>query len=388
MEIDLTGLVLPDRIEIVQVSEDGRSAEFVMEPLERGYGHTLGNSVRRVLLSSLRGSAIWGFRIDGVVHEHQTIPGVVEDVHQIIQNLKSTVVVLDEDTDEATLSVRATKAGPVTAAQLKVPGWATVLDPDHHVLTLQEDRELNAEFFVNKGLGFKLADQHELPSDATVDLVRIDAIYNPVLRANFTVEETRVGQRTDFDRLTLRVETNGSIDPEGAVRYAAALVRRHFEYMLQFSESRPRPPRALLSRPALLPKDLAELLETPVTDLAELKTRPRQVLAKMEIETLHDLVSRSGDDLLEAPNFGEKSLDELNEFLREHGLRLGMKIEKRQDGLYWNASEADAVPDPGPPTAEEPPEADGTEVDEGGPEDAAGEEAVASEVAEEGSGAS
>lgn len=377
MEIDLTGLVLPDRIEIAQISEDERSAEFVMEPLERGYGHTLGNSIRRVLLSSLRGSAIWGFRIDGVVHEHQTIPSVVEDVHQVIQNLKSTVVVLDEDTDEATLSVRATKAGPVTAGQVKVPGWATVLDPDHHILTLQEDRELNAEFFVNKGRGFKLADQHELPSDATVDLVRIDAIYNPVLRANFTVEETRVGQRTDFDRLTLHVETNGSVDPDSAVKYAAALVRKHFGYMLLFSEGGPPAPQAVPVRPsARVPEDLAKLLETPINDLTELKARSRNVLVTKGIDTLLDLVSRSEADLLEAPNFGQKSLDELVEFLRGYGLRLGMKFERREDGLYFADPAADDSSGPGSEPesagAEEPAAVDGDQAEatgeeEGGP---------------------
>ena len=373
MEIDLTGLVLPDRIEIAQISDDGQSAEFVMEPLERGYGHTLGNSIRRVLLSSLRGSAIWGFRIDGVVHEHQTIPSVVEDVHQVIQNLKSMVVVLDEDVDEATLSVSATKAGPVTAAQVRAPGWATVLDPDHHLLTLQEDRELNAEFFVNKGRGFKLADQHELPSDATVDLVRIDAIYNPVLRANFTVEETRVGQRTDFDRLTLRVETNGSVDPDSAVRYAAALVRKHFGYMLRFSEGGPPASPALPSYPsARVPEDQETLLTTPVNDLTELKARSRNVLVTKGIDTLLDLVSCSEADLLEAQNFGEKSLDELVEFLRGYGLHLGMKIEKREDGLYVVDSEADDLSEPGSAGAEEPAAVDGDRVEatgeeEGGP---------------------
>ena len=364
MEIDLTGLVLPDRIEIAQISDDGQSAEFVMEPLERGYGHTLGNSIRRVLLSSLRGSAIWGFRIDGVVHEHQTIPSVVEDVHQVIQNLKSMVVVLDEDVDEATLSVSATKAGPVTAAQVRAPGWATVLDPDHHLLTLQEDRELNAEFFVNKGRGFKLADQHELPSDATVDLVRIDAIYNPVLRANFTVEETRVGQRTDFDRLTLRVETNGSVDPDSAVKYAAALVRKHFGYMLRFSESGPPASPALPSYPsARVPEDLETLLTTPVNDLTELKARSRNVLVTKGIDTLLDLVSCSEADLLEAQNFGEKSLDELVEFLRGYGLRLGMKIEKREDGLYFVDPKAYDSSEPGSAGAEEPAAVDGHRVE-------------------------
>ena len=236
LDIDLTGLVLPERIEMTGEAADGRSAAFVLEPLERGYGHTLGNAVRRVLLSSLRGAAVRAFRIEGVVHEHQTISSVVEDVHQVIQNLKSLVVSLDDDIDEAILEVHVKKKGPVTARRIRAPGMVTVHDPDHHLLTLEDDREIHMELYVNKGRGFVLADQQPLPSTAPVDLVRIDAIYNPVLRANFTVEETRVGQRTDFDRLTVHVETDGSVPPVSAVRYAAELVRRHLRYMLYFAE--------------------------------------------------------------------------------------------------------------------------------------------------------
>ena len=214
VQIDLTGLVLPERIEVTQASEDGSRAEFVIEPLERGFGHTLGNSVRRVLLSSLRGAAVWAFRIDGVVHEHQTIQGVVEDVHQIIQNLKSLVVSLDEDVPEATLAIQVTQPGPVTAADIVPVSGVTIHEPDHHLMTVQDKRKLNIELHVRKGRGFVQADQHESPPGAPVDLVRIDAIFNPVRRANFSVEETRVGQRTDFDRLTLVVETDGSVDAE------------------------------------------------------------------------------------------------------------------------------------------------------------------------------
>jgi DNA-directed RNA polymerase subunit alpha len=156
VDLDLTGLVLPERVEQTKESEDGRSGEFVIEPLERGFGHTLGNSVRRVLLSSLRGAAVWAFRVDGVVHEHQTIQGVVEDVHQIIQNLKSLVLIVDEDVEEATLEVRTDTAGKITAGDINAPGSVTVLEPDHHILTLEEDRELTLELYVNKGRGFVL----------------------------------------------------------------------------------------------------------------------------------------------------------------------------------------------------------------------------------------
>ncbi len=341
MEIDLTGLVLPERVEAAETSEDGRFARFIVEPLERGFGHTLGNSVRRVLLSSLRGSAVWGFRIDGVVHEHQTIQGVVEDVHQVIQNLKSLVVTLADDVEEATLEIKAVGPGAVIAELIQAPSGVTVLDPDHHIMTLQDERELNIELYVNKGRGFVLSDQHELPRGAPVDLVRIDAVYNPVRRANFSVEETRVGQRTDFDRLTLHVETDGSVSPEDAVRYASGLVRKHLEYMLYFGEGgipQPAPPGAVA-----VPERLQDLFSRPIEDLAELSVRSRNSLQKENIRTLGDLVQRSEDAMLGIENFGKKSLKEISDFLEEHGLRFGMKLDEGEDGQLYFVEEEEEV---------------------------------------------
>ena len=337
MEIDLTGLVLPERVEAADRTDEGRSAQFVIEPLERGFGHTLGNSVRRVLLSSLRGSAVWAFRIDGVVHEHQTIAGVVEDVHQVIQNLKALVVSMDADVDEAVLEIHVNKAGPVTAANVQAQAGAAVLDPDHHLFTLEEDRDLNVELHVNKGRGFVLADQHALPRGAPVDLVRIDSIYNPVRRANFAVEETRVGQRTDFDRLTLQIETDGSIEPEAAVAYAAELVRKHLEYMLYFGEGgipEVAPPGAVA-----VPERLQDLFARPIEDLAELSVRSRNSLQKENIRSLGDLVQRSEDEMLQIENFGKKSLKEISDFLDEHGLRFGMMLEEGDDGRLFFVEE-------------------------------------------------
>ena len=337
LDIDLTGLVLPERIEIAEESADGRSAQFVLEPLERGYGHTLGNAVRRVLLSSLRGAAVWAFRIEGVVHEHQTIPSVVEDVHQVIQNLKSLVVSLDDDIEEAALEIHVKKKGPVTARKIRAPGMVTIHDPGHHLLTLEDDRETHIDLRVNKGRGFVLADQQPLPPDATVDLVRIDAIYNPVLRANFNVEETRVGQRTDFDRLTIHVETDGSVPPESAVRYAAELVRRHLRYMLYFAEGGLPEQRVPSLTP--VPEDTAELMDKPIQDVAEFSVRSRNSLQKESIHTLGDLIGRSEEDMLRIDNFGKKSLMEIYEFLDEHGLRFGMKMERGEDGQLFYVEE-------------------------------------------------
>jgi len=337
LDIDLTGLVLPERIEMTGEAADGRSAAFVLEPLERGYGHTLGNAVRRVLLSSLRGAAVRAFRIEGVVHEHQTISSVVEDVHQVIQNLKSLVVSLDDDIDEAVLEIHVKRKGPVTARKIRAPGMVTVHDPDHHLLTLEDDREIHMELYVNKGRGFVLADQQPLPSTAPVDLVRIDAIYNPVLRANFTVEETRVGQRTDFDRLTIHVETDGSVPPVSAVRYAAELVRRHLRYMLYFAEGGLPEQRVPALKP--IPEKTAELMDKSIDDVAEFSVRSRNSLQKESILTLGDLISRTEEDMLGIGNFGRKSLAEIYEFLEGHGLRFGMKMQRGEDGQLFYVEE-------------------------------------------------
>jgi DNA-directed RNA polymerase subunit alpha len=337
VELDLTGLVLPQRIEVLDRSEDGRSAQFVVMPLERGFGQTLGNSVRRILLSSLPGAAVWAFRMDGVVHEHQTVAGVSEDVHQIIQNLKGLVLRLDPEVETARLEVRASTAGPVKAGMIEGGNGVEILDPEHHLFTLQEDREVHLELHVNKGRGFVSADDHELPKGSPVDLVRIDAIYNPVLRANFAVEETRVGQRTDFDRLTLRIETNGSLLPEDAVAYGAELARKHLEYMLRFSASGVAEPPMPGAVP--VPKTLRDLLDRPIEDLAELSVRSVNSLKKENIITLGDLVRRTEDQMLDIDNFGVKSLEEIRQFLAEHSLHFGMKLEDGQDGELYLVEE-------------------------------------------------
>jgi len=341
VDIDLTGLVLPEKVETVKTSQDGRIGEFVVEPLERGYGHTLGNSVRRVLLSSLRGAAPWAFRIEGVVHEHQTIPGVVEDVHQVIQNIKSLIVVLDDDVDEVTLEIRVKKAGAITGASIQPKGGVRVLDPEHHILTLQESRDFRMEIRVNKGRGFVLADQHPIDKGSPVDLVRVDSIYNPVRRANFQVLETRVGQRTDFDRLTFFVETDGSVTPEAALAMAGALLRKHLEYLLFFGgEDLPRPAPQGAS---LVPESVQDLFERTIEDLAELSVRSRNSLQKENIRTLGELIQRTEDEMLAIENFGKKSLKEIQDFLAEHDLRFGMQIAEGDDGQLFFVDDDGAV---------------------------------------------
>jgi len=347
--LDLTGLVLPGTVEERTRSDDGRRAEYVLQPLERGFGHTVGNSVRRVLLSSLPGCAIWAFRADGVQHEHQTIPGVVEDIHQIIQRLKKLVVVLDPGVDEAKLELSVAKAGQVTAAMIGSVSGVTIVNADEVLFTLQDDlpdgRPLNLDFWVNRGRGFVVAEQHERPEDAPVDLIRIDSVYNPVVRANFQVLETRVGQRTDFDRLTIQVETNGSLDPGDAIAYAAEIARLHLQYLTGFGSGNGGSAPEVGGRAGRTAVDagMTALLESPLDAFDGVSIRSRNNLDKADIHTLLDVVVRSRDDILAVPSFGEKSLEEVAEVLALNGLRFGMAIERDEVGDLWMVEEADST---------------------------------------------
>lgn len=343
-QIDLTGLVRPQLVEATKREDNPNVAEFRLQPLERGYGHTLGNAVRRLLLSSLRGSAVWAFRIDGVLHEHQTIPGVVEDVHQIIGNLKTLTLAMSDDVDEAVLRIRKREAGPVTAGDIEGSSSVRVVDPTHHFFTLQDDRELNIELYVNKGRGYVEADQHPLDRGLPVDLVRIDAIYNPVRRANFVVAETRVGQRTDYDRLTLTVETNGTITPEEAVSYAAALAQTHFQYFVSFGSHAAGVVQSEAGGGADSQR-FAQLFRTPIDEL-QLSVRSVNSLKNSDIRTLGDLVRQTEAQMLQVKNFGKKSLQEIADLLEREGLNFGMRYEETPDGvriLDWGTPPSQAA---------------------------------------------
>jgi len=348
--LDLSGLVRPHLVEMTKREDNPNAAEFRLQPLERGYGYTLGNSLRRMLLSSLRGAAVWAFRIDGVVHEHQTVSGVVEDVHQIIQRLKQLTLVLAADVDEAVLHVRRDKAGPVHARDVEAHGAVTIVNPDELLFTLQDDREITGELYVNKGRGYVEAEQHPLDRTMPVDVVRIDSIYNPVRRANFTVAETRVGQRTDYDRLTLTVETNGTISPEDAVAYAAALAQEHFRYFVDFGKV-PMVPAEVPGNGGAATSRLKDTLSRSIDDVG-LSVRSVNSLKNSNIRTLADLVQYKEEDLLKVKNVGEKALGEIAELLRREGLNFGMQLEE-VEGEY-------RVVDPGtPPQAQLAPEEEG-----------------------------
>jgi DNA-directed RNA polymerase subunit alpha len=325
MTIDLTGMVRPHLVDMTKREDNPNLAEFRLQPLERGFGHTLGNALRRMLLSSLRGTAVWAFRLDGVVHEHQTVAGVLEDVHQIVQRLKALTLVLDEHADEAVLKIRKSGAGPVMARDIQIHASVRVVNPDHLLFTLQDDREVAMDLYVNKGRGYVESEMHPVDRSLPVDVVRIDAIYNPVRRANFTVTETRVGQRTDYDRLAVMVETNGTITPEDAIAYAAALCQEHFRYFVEFGKvpsARPAPTEA-----GVVSGSLRVQLGRLIDDFG-LSVRSLNSLKNSNIRTLRDLVEFSEDDLLKVKNVGEKALAEIADLLQREGLNFGMVFEE------------------------------------------------------------
>jgi DNA-directed RNA polymerase subunit alpha len=341
VQIDLRGWVLPERIEVVEASEDGRRAEFLIQPLERGYGQTLGNATRRILLSSLPGWAIWSFRASGVVHEHQTIIGVKEDVHEIIQQFKGLVLRLVSEEDEGKLELVVREPGVVTARQITANPKVDIINRDHHLFTLQEelpeDKPLRMELWINRGRGFVLADQHARRKDDPVDLILIDSLYSPVMRANFNVEETRVGQRTDFDRLTLTVETNGAMRPEEAVAYAAELMTKHLEYLRSFGSGNGE---AATAEMELVPvsEKVKDIVNRPLEEF-DISVRSRHTLEKGNIRTLGDIAQRSEDDILQIENFGRKSLQEVEDLLKTHGLRFGMRFQESEDGELFLVGE-------------------------------------------------
>jgi len=251
-------------------------------------------------------------------------------VHQIIQRLKQLTLVLVPEVDEAVLRFKVEKAGPVYARDLEQHGSVSIVNPEQLLFTVQDDRDIAGELYVNKGRGYVEAEQHPVDRTLAVDVVRVDSIYNPVRRANFTVAETRVGQRTDYDRLTLTVETNGTISPEDAVAYAAALAQEHFRFFVDFGKV-PIVPGEPAGNGGTEGGRLRDVLSRAIDD-AGLSVRSVNSLKNSNIRTLGDLVRYKEDDLLKVKNVGEKALGEIAELLRREGLNFGMQLEETPGG--------------------------------------------------------
>ena len=294
--------------------------KFVIEPLEHGFGLTLGNALRRVLLSSLQGAAITAVRIDGVLHEFSTLPGVIEDVTELILNLKQVRLKLHGDgPKKGTFEVRG--KGEVRAGNLLVDGEVEVLNPDLHVATLNKDGDLRMEVEIDAGRGYVSADQHSAV-DRPIGVIPIDSMFSPVLKVNYKVETTRLGQRIDYDRLVVDVWTDGSILPSDAVAVAAKILRDHFTLFIHFEEPIEEEVEEEVDEER---QRVRRLLERSVEEL-ELSVRSSNCLRAAEIKNIGDLVQKSEPEMLKYRNFGRKSLKEIQDILSEMGLHFGMDI--------------------------------------------------------------
>ena len=312
------------RIEIAEISEDKKYGRFVVEPLERGYGTTLGNSLRRIMLSSLPGAAVSQVKIDGVVHELSCIPGVMEDVTEIIMNIKSLAIKNNSDSNEPkTAYIEFSGEGVVTARDIHADSEIEIMNPDQVIATLNggADSRLYAELTITKGRGYISADKNK-KEDTPIGVIAIDSIYTPVERVNLTVENTRVGQMTDYDKLTLDVFTNGTLAPDEALSLAAKVLSEHLNLFIDLSESAKTAEVMVES----VPNEKEKVLEMNIAEL-ELSVRSYNCLKRAGINTVEELCNKTSEDMMKVRNLGRKSLEEVLSKLKELGLSLNLGDE-------------------------------------------------------------
>ncbi len=304
------------RIDTVQITADGKYGKFVMEPLERGYATTLGNSMRRVLLSILPGAAVTGIKIDGVVHEFSTIPGVKEDVTEIILNIKSIIAKLHSD-DVKKVYIEAEGPCVVTADSIKADSEVEILNPELYIATLDEGAKLNMELTIDKGRGYVPADQNK-PAQTVVGFIPVDSIYTPVLKANFSVDNTRVGNVTDKGKLTLEVWTDGSIRANEAVSMSAKVLMEHLEIFLDLTEGASEADSIMAEKNN---NEKEKVLDLTIDEL-DLSVRSFNCLKRAGINTVEDLINKSEEDMMKVRNLGRKSLEEVIAKLNSFGFTL------------------------------------------------------------------
>ena len=324
MHIRWRGLELPSLITGDAKTLTPTYGKFVAEPFERGFGATIGNGLRRILLSSLEGSSITQIKVHGAQHEFTTLPGVVEDMTDIVLNVKSLVV---KNYSDSTKVVRIEKntRGVVTGADVQTDDTVEVINRDHIIATLTDDVPFVVEMVIENGRGYIPATEHS-PNVQEIGIIPIDAVYSPVIRVRYEIEETRVGQKTNYDKLTLEIWTNGSIHPEMALVESAKILRKHLNPFVQYSEMGSRvhaAARGILGGPG--DPSLEGKLNMSLAEL-KLSVRATNCLESENIHTVRDLVRRNEDQLLEVRNFGETTLNEVQEKLSELGLRLGMRV--------------------------------------------------------------
>ena len=311
-------LIKPTKLEIQVGDDPKRFATVIAEPLERGYGQTLGNSLRRILLSSLQGAAVTALQIDGVLHEFSSIPGVREDVTDIVLNVKDIAIKMGAEGPKR-LVLKKHGPGVVTAGDIQTTGDVQVLNPNVVICTLDDGADIRIEFTVNSGKGYVPADKNR-SEDAPIGLIPVDSLYSPVKKVSYRVENTRAGQVLDYDKLTMNIETDGALTPEDAVAYAARILQDQLNVFVNFEEPKKEEAQSnipeLAFNPALLKK----------VDELELSVRSANCLKNDNIVYIGDLIQKSEAEMLRTPNFGRKSLNEIKEVLAQMGLHLGMEV--------------------------------------------------------------
>jgi DNA-directed RNA polymerase subunit alpha len=312
-------LIKPEKLDVEPGDDPRREATIVAEPLERGFGLTLGNALRRVLLSSLQGAAITSIKMDGVLHEFSSIPGVREDVTDIVLNVKAIAVRMHGEGPKR-VYLKATGPGEVTAGQIETGHDIEIMNPEHVICTLDDGAKLNMEMTVESGKGY-VPGTSGRTADAPIGLIPVDALFSPVRKVSYKVENTRVGQVTDYDKLSMRLETNGAVTPEDAVALAARILQDQLQLFINFEE-----PQAHVAGEEVrgeLPFNKNLLLKV---DELELSVRSANCLKNDNIIYIGDLVQKTEAEMLRTPNFGRKSLNEIKEVLAQMGLHLGMQI--------------------------------------------------------------
>src|ERR687891_168521 len=317
------GFQRPKRLEFERETLTDRFGRFYAQPFERGFGTTIGNALRRVLLSSIEGAAITAVKIDGVLHEFSPIPGVVEDATDIILNLKQIPLKLHVDYTK-TLYLRVEKAGIVRAKDIEVDQDVEILEPEAHIATVSDGGKLHMELRMKRGRGYVSADKN-FDEDLGIGWIPIDSVHSPVKKVNYLVEAARIGQTTDYDKLTVDVWTNGSVTPRDAVSLAAKLVRDHLNIFINLEETADQAAEAAADQPRA--GALNENLDKSVEEL-ELSVRSYNCLKNANIRTIRELVQKTEAEMLKTKNFGRKSLNEIKEILHTMGLSLGMRLDQ------------------------------------------------------------
>ena len=312
---------MPKRLEVDQASLTPTFGKFIADPFERGYGTTIGSALRRVLISSIEGAAVTSIKIDGVLHEFSAIDGIVEDVTQIVLNVKKLVLKYHGKQPKKVI-IDVKRKGPVTAKDIQADETVEIINPELHIVTLTKDVRFYLEMEVSRGRGYVPAERNK-QEGTPIGAIPVDSVFSPVVKVNFSVEETRVGQITDFDRLILEITTNGAMTPEETLLYASNILQRHLDIFVNYGELPVEEEEEEEED-----KEFLEMVNKPITEL-ELSVRSANCLEAANIKTIGDLIQKSEAQMLKYKNFGKKSLSEIQNILQSMNIHLGMNVQER-----------------------------------------------------------